>query len=126
MPVSLIETSSRVPNLAKTLEARMLARARICAVDREDGERGWFTHDQVARIETPYCVRWWGRDWIVTPCLVRQPMGDGRKLFAIQPLDTRPHYYVVALDSRVRIKEQLDEILDHIEEQVGDARDSGQ
>lgn len=85
-----------------------------------------FTAEQLAKIEAPFTTRWWGRDHTVTPCVIHEPMGDGRKLFAIQPLDTRPQFYVVRLDSRVQIREQIEDILAHIAAQVGDARDNGQ
>lgn len=84
------------------------------------------TPEQVAKLEAPYTTRWWGSDRVVKPCVITEPMGDGRKMFAITPLDTRPNYYIVRLDSRVQIWDQIDEILDHIAEQVGDARENEQ
>ena len=84
------------------------------------------TTEQIARLETPFQERWWGSDHIVKPVVITEPMGDGRKFFAIQPLDTRPQYYIVRLDSGVNIPDDIDAILDHIEAQVGDSRYDGQ
>lgn len=73
----------------------------------------------------PYQTRWWGIRRLVTPQLVRQPFGDGRVLLALQPMDTRPNYYLLRIDSAWtqgnadEIYEHLDEFYEAIEDEFG-------
>ena len=85
------------------------------------------------KVETPYTVRWWGEKCTCAPKLVEEALGDGSVVVGIQPLNTRPHYYVLRVDSRWHldgcpdcasecehdIVEHLEEILEAIEEEWG-------
>lgn len=69
-------------------------------------------------------THFWGGVYQVAPVLINEPMGDGLHLIALQSLDTRPQYYLVRIDSSwvlgsERFFDRLDEIYDHIEEEVG-------
>jgi hypothetical protein len=58
------------------------------------------THEQLkALIEVEETTSLWGSEHKITPLLVTEVFGDGRALFAIIPLNTRPNYYVVRGDS---------------------------
>jgi len=84
-----------------------------------------------SKIEVPYKTRWWGQDCICDPRFVEQSLGDGDVLLGLQPLNTRPNYYVIRVDSSWHLSgcracadqcpdelvEHLDEIYDAIEEE---------
>lgn len=53
-----------------------------------------------ARIEQPETVRFWGQDYVRTPLLVREKLGDGLNLIYFTPLNTRPNCYIARVDSR--------------------------
>lgn len=71
----------------------------------------------------------WGCSYIVTPRLVEWIHGDGLQLIYFMPLNTRPNYYVVRIDSKINLSnygeepcfadEVLDELYLQIEEQFG-------
>lgn len=61
-------------------------------------------------------VRHWGNEYDVTPAVVRQHMGNGRLLLALQPLNTRPNYYLIRVDSTFFDDEDTDDFLDRIDE----------
>lgn len=71
-------------------------------------------------------VRFWGKDYMVTPAVVYEHLGDGKKLVAIQPLNTRPDYYLIRVDSSADFDscewydETLEEIQNAIDEQFGE------
>lgn len=44
-------------------------------------------------------VSFWGNDYQVTPAVVEQYHGDGKALLIFQPLNTRPDYYLIRVDS---------------------------
>lgn len=81
------------------------------------------------RLERPYRARFWGAEHLVQPCLVSEIFGDGRMLIFVTPIATRPHHYLVRVDSRTGLSgaawrcEQLDEVLDSIAEEFGDDDD---
>lgn len=86
--------------------------------------------DLQARLERPYRTKFWGRRHLVKPRLLNRTFGDGKKLLGLQPLNTRPQYYVVRIDSTWAINnwddgetvmEHLEELLDAAEEQFGKA-----
>jgi hypothetical protein len=52
-----------------------------------------------ALIEHPREVTLWGTPYQVTPRLCSQIFGDGRQLVTITPINFRPHYFVVRVDS---------------------------
>lgn len=74
-----------------------------------------------AIIEKPYTIHWWGYDREVRPAFVVEECdGDGKKLMLIQPLSTRPHYYVVRGDSETEYDhESIENLLELIEEAYG-------
>jgi hypothetical protein len=45
-------------------------------------------------------VHFWGSDYTVTPAVVEAHHGDGKLLMWFAPLNTRPNYYLVRVDSR--------------------------
>jgi len=73
-------------------------------------------------------THFWGHDYIITPRLVEWVHGDGRQVIYFMPLNTRPNYYVVRIDSGVSLNNSdegsfhdivLDDLYDHIEDQFG-------
>lgn len=50
-------------------------------------------------IERRTCTSLWGQRRYVTPALVSEVFGDGRKLLALSPIMYRPNYFVVRIDS---------------------------
>lgn len=52
-----------------------------------------------ARLEKRHWVRFWGRKYMRRPVFVPTALGDGNKLLAVQPLNTRPQYYLIRVDS---------------------------
>lgn len=66
--------------------------------------------DLRTRIEVEETARLWGQKHTITPRLVGQIWGDGKKLIGIQPLNTRPNYYVVCGDSNWDL--ESDEFMD--------------
>lgn len=46
-----------------------------------------------------YRTKFWGSEYLVTPAVCEHVIGDGRKLLWFQPLNTRPHGYLVRVDS---------------------------
>lgn len=89
------------------------------------------------KVEATYPVRWWGQNYICQPRFVESILGDGRALLALQPLNTRPHYYLIRIDSSWHLdycrvcgisaecpddlREHLDEIYEAIEDEYGNA-----
>ena len=82
------------------------------------------------RVEKRHRTRFWGRTYMVKPRLVDEIFGDGKKLFGIEPLNSRPNYYVIRGDSKwdvsnwadgETIGQHIEEILESIEEQFGRA-----
>lgn len=65
-------------------------------------------------------VRFWGREYTVTPLLVTRVLGDGGQVIAFQPLATRPDYYVVRVDSSWDLDnhhwEAPEPFIDHVDE----------
>lgn len=82
--------------------------------------------DNVIRrmVEIPQRVKHWGEYHDITPMYVPGRMGDGRALCYLIPLNTRPNYYVLRIDSCRDIYDQIDDefgIYARIEERFGDA-----
>jgi hypothetical protein len=50
-------------------------------------------------VEYERTVHWWGFDYRITPRLVSTKLGDGLGLIHFTPLNTRPNYYMVRVDS---------------------------
>lgn len=81
-------------------------------------------------IEREEVAHLWGQPHRITPRLCTHVFGDGMQLLLLEPIDTRPNYYVVRIDSTWELsnwydgpKEQLcghlDEIYDAIEDDFG-------
>ncbi len=45
----------------------------------------------------------WGRKITVTPALVDEVHGDGLQVVWLSSIDTRPHYYVLRIDSSIAV-----------------------
>ena len=50
------------------------------------------TRETLKRLTRKRLVRFWGRRYFVTPALVAEKLGDGKKLIRFEPMDTRPNY----------------------------------
>lgn len=80
----------------------------------------------------------WGQPHDIEPYLVEKHFGDGMQLVAITPLNTRPNYYLVLVDSKWwmdsyqyhsledvdrdpedHIAEHIDDIMEGIEDEIG-------
>lgn len=78
------------------------------------------------RIEVDRPTNWWGCECICSPRFVEATFGDGRQLVAIQPLNTRPSYYVIRVDSRWGLRggdiwwDNLDDIYEAISDEWGE------
>lgn len=80
------------------------------------------------RVEIQEHVRFWGSEYDITPAFVAAFFGDGKQLVAITPLNTRPNYYVIRVDSSWNLSnfqdepimgDYIDEIYDAIEAEYG-------
>lgn len=87
----------------------------LISTDKEELER------LRAIIEKPYTIHWWGYDHEVRPAFVVEECdGDGKKLMLVQPLSTRPQYYVVRGDSETEYDhESIENLLELIEDAYG-------
>lgn len=82
-----------------------------------------------AHITRRQWARLWGQKHMIEPVLIEGHLGDGMKLVAITPINTRPNYYLIRVDSTwsvynrdtPSICEHIDEIYDAIEDEVGPA-----
>lgn len=69
----------------------------------------------------------WGKKYRIIPCLVPEIFGDGKALIGLQPVNTRPNYYVVRIDSSWaknldgEFREHLEDIYDSIKLEYGEA-----
>jgi len=46
----------------------------------------------------------WGQKSTIKPCLIEGIHGDGLQLVYLEPIDTRPNYYVLRIDSAIDVK----------------------
>jgi hypothetical protein len=80
-----------------------------------------------ADLERRHWVRFWGQRRMCSPVFIEEFLGDGGKLLAVQPLNTRPNYYLIRIDSKWHtsnyedpcVGDHMDEIYDAIENAVG-------
>lgn len=63
----------------------------------------------------PQNVRFWGSDYTVTPALVTEVHGDGSQIVYLEPLFTRPNYYILRIDSSIDLRD--DESLSEADKQ---------
>jgi len=83
-----------------------------------------WTDDEIAAIEAPRTVHWWGADHVVKPRVLRKVFGDGSILKAFVPLATRPNYYLVRVgpewaSTDEREDDDVDDVMEAIEAQFG-------
>ncbi|WP_106828108.1 hypothetical protein [Parabacteroides pacaensis] len=72
----------------------------------------------------PYQTRFWGVDVLVSPAFVQDDRGDGLQLIWLSPIDSRPQFYVLRIDSHWDINADdfdLEYMLTMIAEDYGDA-----
>lgn len=62
----------------------------------------------------------WGIEYLVKPAVVSEALGDGRLLLWVQPLSTRPDYYLIRIDSKW-IDLNGDEFRDYVQSEILDA-----
>ena len=63
-------------------------------------------------------VEFWGRSHEITPVILDETFGDGKKSICLTPLNTRPNYYIVNIDSSVDLLEN-DSVIDYLEKEDG-------
>lgn len=81
----------------------------------------------LAHITRRQWARLWGQKHMIKPVFIEQALGNGDKLVAITPLNTRPNYYLIRVDSSwstrnsdtPAICEHLEEICEAIEDENG-------
>lgn len=64
------------------------------------------------RIERPEEHGLWGQRVTVTPQLVGEVFGDGRKLLCVSPIMFRPHHFVVRVGSGVDASDMDEDLLE--------------
>lgn len=70
-------------------------------------------------IERRTKVEMWGRARFVTPRLVNQVFGDGKKLIGLAPTMYRPNYFVVRVDSSWNLSNYARDcelLIDHLDD----------
>lgn len=82
----------------------------------------------IERLLRKHKVRFWGRNYFVTPRLVSWIHGDGKKLIYFMPLNTRPDYYVLRIDSAMDLSSEewydlLETVYERIEDDFGMAHE---
>lgn len=71
---------------------------------------------------TPRRVKFWGQEYDIVPAVCDTIFGDGRRLMYVEPLNTRPNYYVVQVDSTWildRMGDKIDDVMIVLEERFG-------
>jgi|SRR5581483_287790 len=75
----------------------------------------------------PRTVRFWGGDYTITPVVCEECHGDGKLLLQFQPLNTRPNYYIIRVDSAFFSDpddpdgyEKIDEVIDLLIEEFSE------
>jgi len=103
--------------------AFFLKQADICADCDGAGMARGLDH---GRIEVPTTEYLWGKQHTVTPRVVDRVFGDGRATIWVAPLNTRPNYYVVRVDSARAedmdsdgFRDMIDDVVDEIDDQFG-------
>jgi hypothetical protein len=74
-----------------------------------------------AIIEKPYITRWWGQDHRCEPKFVEKKLGNGKMLLGVQPLNTRPNYYVIRVSDKWRGKMSGHDWFNYVEEVIYEA-----
>jgi hypothetical protein len=68
----------------------------------------WLTRKQEALL--------WAQPRMIEPVFVPTILGNGDTLLALSPLNTRPNYYLIRIDSKWLDPENTDIIYDHLDE----------
>ena len=74
----------------------------------------------------PQEALFWGRTHTVTPAIPDGQLGDGLQIISFSPLNTRPNYYIVRIDSKTDTKDDdfdAEEVMELIEETFRDHHD---
>lgn len=84
----------------------------------------------IEKICRPQEAQLWGEKSIITPALVSPEacedigiFGDGLQVIYVEPIDTRPNYYVMAIDSKIDVRAEdfnFDDLLNAIANDYGD------
>jgi hypothetical protein len=79
------------------------------------------TKELRALVEVPETIEFWGQEHTVIPRLIETVFGDGKLLLIIQPMNTRPNYFVVRVDSSpdLDVFDVIDDISDAAEDEYG-------
>lgn len=51
-------------------------------------------------------VEMWGQKCIIKPCIIENVQGDGLQAVYLTPINTRPNYYVLRIDSSIDIENE--------------------
>ena len=68
----------------------------------------WLERKQVAYL--------WGQKHFIKPVFIKKALGKGDLLLAVTPLNTRPNYYLIRIDSRWMKKDDTETIYDHLDD----------
>jgi len=84
-------------------------------------------HDDITDIEEyvkemckTYKCNFWGQEHDVTPAFVGEIFGDGLQVIHITPIDTRPDWYLLRIDSKTNVTDDsfnIEPLLEAIEEE---------
>jgi hypothetical protein len=79
------------------------------------------TKELRALVEVAETVEFWGQKHTITPRFIEKIFGDGKQLLIVQPMNTRPNYFVVRVDSspELDVFDILDDIVDSAEDEYG-------
>jgi hypothetical protein len=84
--------------------------------------------DLIKKETTLHKEQLWGEDYEIAANLIDHIHGNGKLLIYIQPLATRPRYYIMRVDSKVKrmiekdtddSHELIESFLEYIEDQCG-------
>ena len=60
--------------------------------------------DYLKKATKPRKIRFWGENYKVAPALVTARFGDGLQIVWVTPIDARPFYYLICIDSKTDIE----------------------
>jgi hypothetical protein len=76
------------------------------------------TEELRARVEVSETIEFWGQKHTIVPRFIATVFGDGKQLILVQPMNTRPNYFVVRVDSSPDL-----DVFDIIDDIIGAAED---
>lgn len=74
--------------------------------------------EKLAELLQPQSTQHWGVDYEFTPALLGKVYGDGKGILQLFPINERPRYWLVRVDSQCASDDALCEILDDIYDQI--------